>query len=147
MESLALNVELEQDSQSSPTVERCHACAGLWRDRAARQNIPVPPTNRSNDWDAIMAQRRSPAPSPTAPTAPNFSHLPNAAPPGVGSLPDYSTTEEVAERYRKSPATIRYWRHIGYGPLGVKAGTRVLYARTEIERFDRELALAAAPQA
>lgn len=60
--------------------------------------------------------------------------------PGAGRLPDYSTTEEVAARYRKSPATIRYWRHIKYGPRGVRAGTRVLYPRAEIERFDHELA-------
>jgi hypothetical protein len=29
------------------------------------------------------------------------------------------TTEEVAERFRTSPATVRYWRHIGSGPAGV----------------------------
>lgn len=55
-------------------------------------------------------------------------------------LPDYLTVPEVAERYRTSDATVRYWRHIGYGPKGVKLGTRVLFPRTEIERFDRELA-------
>ena len=26
------------------------------------------------------------------------------------------TTEEVADRFRTSPATVRYWRHIGIGP-------------------------------
>jgi hypothetical protein len=26
------------------------------------------------------------------------------------------TTEEVAARFRTSPATVRYWRHIGIGP-------------------------------
>jgi len=36
------------------------------------------------------------------------------------------TTNEVAELYRTSPATIRYWRHIGYGPNGRKVGRRVL---------------------
>ena len=55
-------------------------------------------------------------------------------------LPDYLTLPEVAERYRASEGTVRYWRHTGYGPKGVKLGTRVLYPRAEIERFDRELA-------
>ena len=54
--------------------------------------------------------------------------------------PDYLTTDEVAARYRRPAATIRYWRHTGYGPKGVKMGKRVVYARAEIERFDRELA-------
>jgi hypothetical protein len=63
-------------------------------------------------------------------------------------LPDYSTLEEVAARYRKPVATVRYWRHTGYGPKGVKVGTGVLYPRAEIEKFDRELAeLAAAATA
>jgi hypothetical protein len=58
--------------------------------------------------------------------------------------PDYLTLPEVAERYRTPEATVRYWRHIGYGPKGVKVGTRVLYPRAEIERFDRELRAQAA---
>ena len=37
------------------------------------------------------------------------------------------TTEEVADRFRTSPATVRYWRHIGIGPAGVRVGRRVLY--------------------
>jgi predicted DNA-binding transcriptional regulator AlpA len=52
----------------------------------------------------------------------------------------YLTLPEVAERYRTTEATVRYWRHIGYGPRGAKLGTRVVYPRAEIERFDRELA-------
>lgn len=51
---------------------------------------------------------------------------------------EYLTTAEVAERYRTADATVRYWRHTGYGPRGVKIGRRVLYPRAEIERFDRE---------
>lgn len=53
---------------------------------------------------------------------------------------DYLTTEEVAARYRRPVPTIRYWRHLGYGPKGIKMGRRVVYARAEIERFDRQLA-------
>ena len=53
----------------------------------------------------------------------------------------FLTTEEVAARYRTSPATIRWWRQTGtYGPKGIKVGRRVLYPEAEIERFERELA-------
>jgi hypothetical protein len=53
--------------------------------------------------------------------------------------PEFFTLVEVAKRYRASENTVRYWRHIGYGPKGVKVGARVLYPRTEIARFDRDL--------
>lgn len=48
----------------------------------------------------------------------------------------YMTTPEVAERFRTSPETIRYWRHIGYGPKSIKAGRKVLYPLDEIETFE-----------
>lgn len=57
--------------------------------------------------------------------------------------PQYMTLPEVAEHYRTTEGTVRYWRHTGYGPKGVKLGTRVLYPRAEVARFDRELAQAA----
>jgi hypothetical protein len=53
---------------------------------------------------------------------------------------EYWTTPETAAHYRQPESTIRYWRMIGYGPRGVRAGRRVLYPVAEIERFDRELA-------
>jgi DNA-binding transcriptional MerR regulator len=58
-----------------------------------------------------------------------------------GAEPDqeWLTVPELAKRYRKSPATIRYWKHIGYGPVGVKVGTTVLYSREDVEAFDAEL--------
>jgi predicted DNA-binding transcriptional regulator AlpA len=52
---------------------------------------------------------------------------------------EYLTLPEVAKHYRTTEGTVRYWRHTGYGPKGVKIGTRVLYPRAEIERFDAEL--------
>ena len=52
---------------------------------------------------------------------------------------EYLTLAEVATHYRTSPGTVRYWRHIHFGPKGVKLGTRVLYPVAEVERFDREL--------
>ncbi|MFJ2007375.1 helix-turn-helix transcriptional regulator [Streptomyces chartreusis] len=52
----------------------------------------------------------------------------------------YLTTQDVAARYRTAPSTIRYWRHIGYGPKGIKVGRRVLYSSSEIDRFEKKLA-------
>ncbi|WP_031512993.1 helix-turn-helix transcriptional regulator [Streptomyces sp. NRRL F-5123] len=52
----------------------------------------------------------------------------------------YLTTAEVAERYRTADSTVRYWRHIGYGPKGVKVGRRVLYSEAELTRFEQRLA-------
>ena len=52
---------------------------------------------------------------------------------------EYLTLPEVAAYYRTTPGTVRYWRHCGEGPRGVKVGTRVLYPRAEIVRYDREL--------
>jgi hypothetical protein len=51
----------------------------------------------------------------------------------------YLTLQEVVEHYRTTENNVRYWRHLGYGPKGVKVGRRVLYPRAEVERFDREL--------
>jgi DNA-binding transcriptional MerR regulator len=53
---------------------------------------------------------------------------------------NYRTTAEVAERYRTTPSTVRYWRHVGYGPEGIKVGRRVLYSEEELSRFEAQLA-------
>ncbi len=50
----------------------------------------------------------------------------------------YVTTEELASLYRTSPGTVRYWRFVAKGPRGVKFGRRVLYAESEIRRWDEE---------
>jgi excisionase family DNA binding protein len=47
-------------------------------------------------------------------------------------------TEEVAQLLRTSPSTIRYWRHKGYGPKGVRLGRRVLYPLSEVQRWMEE---------
>lgn len=44
-------------------------------------------------------------------------------------------TEEVADRCRTTAATVRYWRHVGYGPPGIKVGRRVLYRASEVESW------------
>jgi hypothetical protein len=51
----------------------------------------------------------------------------------------YLTTAEVAARYRTAPSTVRYWRHIGYGPKGTKVGRRFLYPEIAVRDFDEEL--------
>lgn len=56
----------------------------------------------------------------------------------------YLTTAEVARRYRTAPGTIRYWRHIGYIPGGVRRGRRVLYDPDTLDRWDAEQAGGAA---
>lgn len=48
------------------------------------------------------------------------------------------TTEEIAERYRTSPSTVRYWRMEGQGPRGVRIGKRVLYDLRDVEAFEKE---------
>ncbi|WP_433283348.1 helix-turn-helix domain-containing protein [Micromonospora sp. CA-244673] len=48
---------------------------------------------------------------------------------------DYLTTVEVAEIVRTSPETLRYWRHIGTGPTSFRVGRRVLYARSDVQKF------------
>jgi excisionase family DNA binding protein len=59
--------------------------------------------------------------------------------PSGGRPRDYLTTREVAELFRTSESTIRYWRHKGIGPRSMRAGRRVLYDRRDVEAHIREL--------
>ena len=47
----------------------------------------------------------------------------------------YLTTAEVAALVRRTPETLRYWRHIGEGPVSFKLGRRVLYASVDVEQW------------
>lgn len=47
----------------------------------------------------------------------------------------FRNTNWVAERLGISPATVRYWRHTGYGPVGVKFGRRVMYDEGRVEAW------------
>lgn len=47
-------------------------------------------------------------------------------------MENYLTTEEVARIARTVPSTVRYWRHKGVGPKGVKRGKRVLYPESAV---------------
>lgn len=58
----------------------------------------------------------------------------------------YLTTAEVAAHYRTVPGTVRYWRHVGYGPKGAKVGRRFLYPAAAIQEFDEELLAQTASQ-
>jgi len=52
-----------------------------------------------------------------------------------GQYEDLLTTFEVATILRTSPSTVRYWRHRGYGPRGVRAGRKVLYRASDVEAW------------
>ncbi|MFJ5059058.1 helix-turn-helix transcriptional regulator [Streptomyces nigra] len=54
----------------------------------------------------------------------------------------YMTTKEFAALVRKSPATVRGWRHRGVGPRGTKLGKEVLYHRDVVTAWlqDKERA-------
>lgn len=45
------------------------------------------------------------------------------------------TTVEVANECRTAVETVRYWRHIGYGPPSFKIGRRVLYRREDVDAW------------
>ena len=53
----------------------------------------------------------------------------------VGVCDAFMTTQELADHWRTSPETVRYWQHVGYGPHGVKVGRRVLYARRDVSAW------------
>jgi hypothetical protein len=53
--------------------------------------------------------------------------------------PEYLTTKELAKLTRATEATVRYWRHMQTGPTGFSCGRRVLYARTVVEQWLRDL--------
>lgn len=48
------------------------------------------------------------------------------------------TTEDIASRFRTTPGTVRYWRHIGYGPEGVRIGRRTLYDAEGVDRWEAQ---------
>ncbi|MGW0327675.1 helix-turn-helix transcriptional regulator [Nocardia sp. NPDC003183] len=57
---------------------------------------------------------------------------------------DVLTTVELADahgeygEYNFTIGTLRYWRHIGYGPASFTLGRRVFYRRTDIEEWITE---------
>jgi hypothetical protein len=58
---------------------------------------------------------------------------------GVGArIAKNLTTEEVAERFRTSPESVRFWRHTGKGPRSFRVGKRVLYSLEDVEAWERD---------
>lgn len=52
----------------------------------------------------------------------------------------FLTTDELADKVRSNPETVRYWRKIGYGPQGIRIGRRVLYPATAVNAWLARLA-------
>lgn len=48
------------------------------------------------------------------------------------------TLNEVSELYRAPPATLRYWRHTGYGPASFRLGRRIVYRESDVLAWLRE---------
>ncbi|WP_373864580.1 helix-turn-helix transcriptional regulator [Nocardia vaccinii] len=74
-------------------------------------------------------------PPPDTPTAPDAGIRP-AAPAGEK---DWLTTPEASQVYRIKAGTLRYWRHIGYGPASFTLGRRkVVYRRGDFDAWIAE---------
>jgi hypothetical protein len=54
------------------------------------------------------------------------------------------TLEEAAAVLRTPVATLRYW-HLGVGPNGFRLGRRVVYRRTDVDRWVTERQQAESP--
>ncbi|MFW5472306.1 helix-turn-helix transcriptional regulator [Knoellia sp. CPCC 206450] len=54
--------------------------------------------------------------------------------------PSLLTGAEVAALLRTNRETLRYWRHIKYGPPGIKVGRHVLYSKSEVQAWIAGLA-------
>jgi predicted DNA-binding transcriptional regulator AlpA len=48
------------------------------------------------------------------------------------------TQKEAAERVRRPPATLRFWRVKGIGPKSANVGGRVLYKESDVEAWIAE---------
>lgn len=49
---------------------------------------------------------------------------------------DLMTTAEVSEALRTPESTVRYWRHVGWGPRSFNIGPRrVMYRRADVEAW------------
>jgi hypothetical protein len=47
------------------------------------------------------------------------------------------TEDELAQRWRLSPRTLRNWRYLRTGPKAVKVGRSALYPESEVLRWER----------
>ncbi len=53
-------------------------------------------------------------------------------------MSDYLTTKQVSLEFGIAESTLRYYRHINQGPASFAMGRRVVYRRSEIERWIAE---------
>ncbi|MGY2090702.1 helix-turn-helix transcriptional regulator [Nocardia gipuzkoensis] len=51
---------------------------------------------------------------------------------------DWLTTAEMAHEYKFNAGTLRYWRHIGYGPASFALGRKIVYRRSDVEAWITE---------
>lgn len=51
---------------------------------------------------------------------------------------DILTTKQVSAITGVTEPTLRYWRHLGTGPVSFKIGRRVVYRREAVERWIEE---------
>ena len=51
---------------------------------------------------------------------------------------EYLTVDDLAARFHTSPETVRYWVFAGKAPRSVKFGRRRLFAREDVEGWERE---------
>lgn len=50
----------------------------------------------------------------------------------------FLTIEDVADRYKVSPWTVRKWRAQSNGPKGIRLGRHVRYPLSECEKWEDE---------
>lgn len=51
---------------------------------------------------------------------------------------EYMTTVQVSQETGINPGTLRYWRSTNQGPASFSLGKRVVYRRSEVERWIAE---------
>jgi len=56
----------------------------------------------------------------------------------VVKVGDILSTKQVEETYGLNQGTLRYWRHCDEGPASFRLGRRVVYRRSEIEKWISE---------
>lgn len=49
------------------------------------------------------------------------------------------TVEEVAEIFRTTPSTVRYWEHVNKGPKSIKQGKKRLYPESAVRAHIEQL--------
>jgi DNA-binding transcriptional MerR regulator len=48
---------------------------------------------------------------------------------------EYLSTADVTARFDVPEETVRYWRHIGYGPTAAKLGRHIRYRASDWDTF------------